>query len=84
MLRHSGGHYPLLTLGHVSLHLLQITGDIAVAAWQFWRTSGDTTWLTTDLEPLLRGAADFYASRAEAGADGKYHLDLVMSHCTDF
>ena len=57
-----------------------ITGDVAVAAWQYWAASGDDAWLRSDLEPLLRGAADFWASSANKSAiDGKYHINHVMA-----
>ena len=32
-----------------------ITGDIAVAVWQYWRMTHDVEWLTNTGWPLLRG-----------------------------
>ena len=62
-----------------------ISGDIAYAAWQYWMSTGDDAWLGAALEPLLRGVAEFWASRVRRGADGKFHIDGVMPpdeyHC---
>lgn len=56
-----------------------ISGDIALAAIQYWQVSGDKTLLASDLEPLLRGIAAFWASRVVKGdSDGKYHIMSVM------
>lgn len=44
-----------------------ITGDIAVAVWQYWCMTRDVEWLTSIGWPLLRGIATFWAARATRG-----------------
>ncbi len=46
-----------------------------------WQTSGDKKFLSSELEPLLRGIADYWASRVEKDDDGRYHIKHVM--CPD-
>ncbi|MDQ0994573.1 glycosyl hydrolase family 65 protein [Streptomyces sp. V3I7] len=57
---------------------LHVTSDVALAFWQYWLATGDETWLRAKGWPVLRGAADFWASRAVLGADGRYHLSGVI------
>lgn len=58
-----------------------ISGDIAFAATQYWQVSGDDEFLRSSLEPLLRGIAEFWASRVQKQPDGFYHIHHVM--CPD-
>jgi trehalose/maltose hydrolase-like predicted phosphorylase len=55
-----------------------ISGDIALAAWQYWKMTRDLDFLASDLEPLLRGVAEFWVSRVTKGSDGLYHILQVM------
>jgi trehalose/maltose hydrolase-like predicted phosphorylase len=54
-----------------------ITADVALAQWQHYLATGDQGWLRARGWPVLEGAADFWASRAERGADGRYHINQV-------
>jgi len=65
-------------IGRWGKYELHISGDIAYAAYQYWSASGNVSWLATDLEPLLRGIADFWVSRVTHGVDNKYHILSVM------
>jgi trehalose/maltose hydrolase-like predicted phosphorylase len=40
-----------------------VTGDVALAAWQYWLATGDRDWLQNRCWPILRDTADFWASR---------------------
>ncbi|MFI1966344.1 glycosyl hydrolase family 65 protein [Streptomyces pathocidini] len=55
-----------------------ISADVALAFWQFWLASGDERWLREKGWPVLRGIADFWASRAETGEDGRHHINGVI------
>jgi trehalose/maltose hydrolase-like predicted phosphorylase len=54
-----------------------VTADVALAQWQYYLATGDQGWLRARGWPVLQGAADFWASRAERGADGRYHINQV-------
>jgi trehalose/maltose hydrolase-like predicted phosphorylase len=54
-----------------------VTADVALAQWQYYQATGDQGWLRARGWPVLQGAADFWASRAERGADGSYHINQV-------
>ncbi|MFF2845343.1 discoidin domain-containing protein [Streptomyces sp. NPDC058001] len=51
-----------------------LQGDIALAAWQYYLATGDRTWLREHGEPLLRGIAEYWASRVTANTDGSYSI----------
>jgi trehalose/maltose hydrolase-like predicted phosphorylase len=53
-----------------------VTSDVALAQWQYYLATGDTDWLLERGWPVLRGAATFWASRAEEGDDG-FHITHV-------
>lgn len=53
-----------------------ITADVALAQWQHYLATGDESWLRSRGWPVLRGAAQFWASRAEP--DGEtFHITGV-------
>jgi trehalose/maltose hydrolase-like predicted phosphorylase len=54
-----------------------ITADVALAQWQYYLATGDQGWLRARGWPVLQGAAEFWASRAERSADGSYHINQV-------
>jgi trehalose/maltose hydrolase-like predicted phosphorylase len=54
-----------------------VTSDVALGQWQYYLATGDKQWLRTRGWPVLRGAADFWASRAEKGSDGRLHITHV-------
>jgi trehalose/maltose hydrolase-like predicted phosphorylase len=58
-----------------------ITGDIGWAFWKYYQVTKDKTWLRDRGYPMLKEVADFWASRAEKGSDGKYHIINVV--CAD-
>ncbi|MFE3907126.1 discoidin domain-containing protein [Streptomyces sp. NPDC059153] len=54
-----------------------LQGDISLAVWQYYLATGDRDWLAGHGWPLLRGIADFWASRATANGDGSYSVKDV-------
>nr|WP_093896893.1 discoidin domain-containing protein [Streptomyces sp. Ncost-T10-10d] len=54
-----------------------LQGDISLAVWQYYLATGDRDWLAGHGWPLLRGIADFWASRATANGDGSYSVKNV-------
>ena len=58
-----------------------ITGDVGWAFWKYYQVTKDKTWLRERGWPVLKEVADFWASRAERGSDGKYHIINVV--CAD-
>ena len=59
---------------------LHISGDVALAAWQYYLATGDRTWLARDGYPVIKETADFWCGRAEydAAAD-RYDIRGVVS-----
>ncbi|HUA06404.1 MAG TPA: glycosyl hydrolase family 65 protein [Solirubrobacteraceae bacterium] len=68
---------PPVSVNSEGLYEQHITADIALAQWQYYLATGDKTWLQQQGWPVLSGAADFWASRATLGGDGKYHINGV-------
>jgi protein-glucosylgalactosylhydroxylysine glucosidase len=58
---------------------IHITGDVALAVWNYYRVTQDKEWLRSQGYPLLRDTADFWVSRVSRGADGAYHLTHVVA-----
>ncbi len=58
-----------------------ITGCVGHAMWKYYQVTKDKEWLKTRGYPVLKEVADFWASRSEKGADGKYHIINVV--CAD-
>ncbi len=54
-----------------------ITADVALGQWQYYLATGDRDWLRTRGWPVIRGAARFWASRAEPGRSGTFHITQV-------
>ena len=54
-----------------------LENDIALAQWQYYEATGDKDWLRRYGYPVLRGIAEFWASRVTQGVDGEYHIDGV-------
>ena len=48
---------------------IHLQGDIALATWQYYLATGDTAWLRSHW-PILRGEAEFWASRATRTVTG--------------
>jgi trehalose/maltose hydrolase-like predicted phosphorylase len=68
---------PPTSVNSEGLYEQHITADIALAQWQYYLTTGDKAWLQQQGWPVLSAAADFWASRATLGGDGKYHINGV-------
>ncbi len=58
-----------------------ITADIAIGCWNFYLATQDKEWLANRGWPIIKATAEFWASRCEKGADGKWHIYNVM--CAD-
>jgi trehalose/maltose hydrolase-like predicted phosphorylase len=59
---------------------IHVNGDVAVAQWQYYLASGDSSWLAREGFPVLRGTADFWVSRSTYdSAGGQYHIRNVVS-----
>ncbi|WP_285572111.1 discoidin domain-containing protein [Streptomyces sp. RTGN2] len=54
-----------------------LQGDVSLAVWQYYLATGDRDWLAGHGWQLLRGIADFWASRATANDDGSYSVEEV-------
>lgn len=59
------------------LQQIHLQSDISLAAWQQYLATGDTSWLRSRGWPLLRGIAEFWASRVTRNADGSYSINGV-------
>jgi trehalose/maltose hydrolase-like predicted phosphorylase len=59
---------------------IHVTGDVAMAQWQYYLATGDSAWLAREGFPVLRETADFWVSRAsyDRAAD-RYHIRNVVS-----
>lgn len=58
-----------------------ITGCVGFAFWKYYQVTQDKVWLRERGYPMLKEVAEFWASRAEKGSDGKYHIINVV--CAD-
>ncbi|MEV0918475.1 discoidin domain-containing protein [Streptomyces sp. NPDC049967] len=54
-----------------------LQGDVSLAVWQYYLATGNRDWLAGHGWQLLRGIADFWASRATANDDGSYSVKEV-------
>ncbi len=58
---------------------IHVTGDVALAQWQYYLATGDSAWLARDGYPVIRAIADFWTSRSTRDAHGQYHIKNVVS-----
>lgn len=56
-----------------------ITADVAIAAWNYFAVTQDTTWLKEKGFPIIKECADFWASRVEKNGPGKYDIKNVVA-----
>jgi kojibiose phosphorylase len=70
----SGDQRAILT-GEQEHHL---GADIGFAVWQYWTATGDEAFLLGQGAEMLVELARFWASRAEAGDDGRWHVRRVI------
>ncbi|HEY5989529.1 MAG TPA: hypothetical protein VIV12_24595 [Streptosporangiaceae bacterium] len=55
-----------------------LNADIGVAVWQYWQATGDEDYLLGEGAEILSELARFWASRAEQGSDGRWHVRGVI------
>ena len=55
-----------------------LNADIGFAVWQYWQTTGDERYLLEEGAEILVELARFWASRAERGLDGRWHVRGVI------
>ena len=51
-----------------------ITGDVAMAAWQYYAVTQDVEWLRQKGFPILSAAAEYWVSRSEPNEAGEYEI----------
>ncbi|HEY9343376.1 MAG TPA: glycoside hydrolase family 65 protein [Hanamia sp.] len=56
-----------------------ITADVAIAAWNYFAVTQDTSWLREKGFPIIKECADFWASRVEKNGPGKYDIKNVVA-----
>jgi protein-glucosylgalactosylhydroxylysine glucosidase len=56
-----------------------ITACVAIATWNYYCVTQDTTWLREKGWPILSATADFWASRVERNGPGKYDIKNVVA-----
>jgi kojibiose hydrolase len=56
-----------------------ITADVALAAWNYFCVTQDTTWLREKGYPMLKATADFWTSRVERNGPGQYDIKNVVA-----
>ncbi|MEP6928106.1 MAG: glycoside hydrolase family 65 protein [Ginsengibacter sp.] len=56
-----------------------ITADVAIAAWNYFAVTQDTTWLREKGFPVIKECADFWTSRVEKNGPGKYDIKNVVA-----
>jgi kojibiose phosphorylase len=55
-----------------------LNADVGFAVWQYWQATGDEEYLLAEGAEILFELARFWASRAERGADGHWHVRMVI------
>ena len=68
---------PPVRLNSEGLYEQHIVADVALAQWQYYLATGDKEWLATKGWPVISGAAEFWAGRAQKGTGGTFHIDHV-------
>jgi trehalose/maltose hydrolase-like predicted phosphorylase len=68
---------PPVRLNSEGLYEQHIVADVALAQWQYYLATGDKGWLAETGWPVISGAAEFWAGRAQKGSDGAFHIDHV-------
>ena len=59
---------------------IHVTGDVALAQWQYYLATADSAWLAREGFPVIRETADFWVSRATWDSTlGQYHIRNVVS-----
>jgi kojibiose phosphorylase len=55
-----------------------LDADIGFAVWQYWQATGDEEYLLAEGAEVLFELARFWASRADRGGDGRWHVRKVI------
>ena len=55
-----------------------ITADVAIAFWNYYRVTNDSSWLVERGYPMLEAVADYWVSRVTQNADGSYSIKNVV------
>jgi protein-glucosylgalactosylhydroxylysine glucosidase len=59
---------------------IHVNGDVALAQWQYYLATGDSSWLAREGYPVIRETANFWVSRAVYDSAGdQYHIKNVVS-----
>ena len=59
---------------------IHVTGDVALAQWQYYLATADSAWLAREGFPVIRETADFWVSRATWDSTrDQYHIRNVVS-----
>ena len=59
---------------------IHVNGDVALAQWQYYLATGDSSWLARTGFPVIGATADFWVSRANYDSTGdRYHIRNVVS-----
>lgn len=53
---------------------IHLQSDISLATWQYYLATKDTKWLRERGWPVMKGIAEFWASRVGRNADGSYSI----------
>ena len=63
-----------------ALSEIHVTGDVALAQWQYYLATRDSAWLARSGYPVIRETADFWVSRASLDTvAGRYDIRNVVS-----
>jgi len=59
---------------------IHVNGDVAIAQWQYFQATADTSWLAREGFPVIRGTADFWVSRTSCKpGEERCHIENVVS-----
>ena len=59
---------------------IHVNGDVALAQWQYYQATGDSSWLAAEGFPVIRETADFWVSRVSCDSrDDRCHIRNVVS-----
>ncbi|HEU4753630.1 MAG TPA: glycoside hydrolase family 65 protein, partial [Armatimonadota bacterium] len=67
------------TLEGVYRHGRHVTGDVALAARQYYTATGDRSWLQSRAWPILQATADNWVARAKPDGKGGYVVRQVTT-----
>ncbi len=59
---------------------IHVNGDVALAQWQYYLATADSSWLATDGFPVIKETAEFWVSRSTCdGSSERCHIKNVVS-----